>query len=106
VLFWISIFLFTVKTYVQSIEETGAALNLQFATLLSRDAITLALSDLALVASTAICIPFAKAVSKGWIRYYWYGVVIQHIFQTTVLCLAVSWAFHRYEFLYKVGPNG
>ncbi|KAF7309847.1 O-acyltransferase [Mycena indigotica] len=94
-LFWISMFIFTVSTYIRSIETNGHALNLRFATMFSRDAITLALSDALLVGSTALCVPFAKAISKGWIRYYWTGLIVQHLLQTTALVAAVSWTFNR-----------
>ncbi|KAH9036418.1 MBOAT, membrane-bound O-acyltransferase family-domain-containing protein [Lactarius hengduanensis] len=56
---------------------------------------TLALSDAVLVLSTGICVPFAKAVSKGWIRYYWTGVVLQHTLQTFILFAAIKWTFNR-----------
>lgn len=88
-------FLFTVSTYIRSIETTGQALNFGFAFQLSRHAVTLAISDAVLVLSTGLCVPFAKAISKGWIRYYWTGVIIQHIFQTAVLFAAVTWTFNR-----------
>ncbi|KAI9458108.1 MBOAT, membrane-bound O-acyltransferase family-domain-containing protein [Russula earlei] len=94
-LFWISIFIWTVRTYIRSMETQGAPLNLQFATLLSRDARTLALSDAVLVLSTAVCVPFAKLVSRGWIKYYWTGVIIQHLLQTFILFAAIKWTFNR-----------
>ncbi|TFK48536.1 MBOAT-domain-containing protein [Heliocybe sulcata] len=94
-LFWISIFIFTVRTYVRSIETHGAPLNLRFASMFSQDAITLALSDAVLVLSTGICVPFAKVIAKGWINYYWTGLAIQHIWQTFVLAVAVKWTFDR-----------
>lgn len=94
-------FLFTVSTYVRSIEAHGYALSLSFATMFSRDAITLALSDGVLVASTAICVPFAKAVSKGWIKYYWTGLILQHALQTFILFTAVSWTFNRSELILR-----
>jgi sterol O-acyltransferase len=94
-LFWISIFIFMVRTYIQSMETHGHALNLRFATMFSKDAITLALSDGVLVATTGISVGFAKAVAKGWIRYYWTGVIIQHILQTAILFTAISWTFNR-----------
>ncbi|KAJ7224178.1 MBOAT, membrane-bound O-acyltransferase family-domain-containing protein [Mycena pura] len=94
-LFWISMFIFTVSTYIRSIETSGHALNLRFATMFSRDAITLAISDAVLVSSTALCVPFAKAISKGWIRYHWLGLMIQHALQTLVLVSAISWSFNR-----------
>ncbi|KAJ6581587.1 MBOAT, membrane-bound O-acyltransferase family-domain-containing protein [Mycena capillaripes] len=94
-LFWISMFLFTVSTYIKSIETSGHALNLRFATMFSRDAITLAISDAVMVSATALCVPFAKAVSKGWVRYYWTGVILQHAIQTFALVSAISWTFNR-----------
>ncbi|KDR80713.1 hypothetical protein GALMADRAFT_241124 [Galerina marginata CBS 339.88] len=94
-LFWISIFLFSVQTYVRSIETSGHALNLHFATMFSQDAVTLALSDAFLVLSTGICVPFALAMKNGWIRYYWTGVILQHILQTSILFGAISWTFNR-----------
>ncbi|KAJ3544713.1 hypothetical protein NM688_g5710 [Phlebia brevispora] len=95
-LFWISMFLMAVRTYVRSIETNGYALNFGFATMFSEDAITLALSDAVLVASTLICVPFAQAVANGWIQYYWTGLILQHIWQTSVLFLAITWTFDRH----------
>ena len=89
-------FIISVSTYLHGIEETGSPLPFVFATLFSRDAITLALSDAVLVLSTGLCVPFIKAVQKGWIRYYWTGVVLQHIWQATLLAIAVTWTFNRY----------
>ncbi|KAK7687832.1 hypothetical protein QCA50_009051 [Cerrena zonata] len=94
-LFWISMFIISVSTYLHGIEETGSPLPFAFATLFSRHAITLALSDAVLVLSTGLCVPFIKAVQKGWIRYYWYGVVLQHLWQATLLAIAVTWTFNR-----------
>jgi sterol O-acyltransferase len=94
-LFWMSLFLFTLQTYISSVEANGYALSFAFATMFSRHAVTLALSDLLLVSATILCVPFAKAISKGWINYYWTGAVIQHIFQTCVLFITVTWTFHR-----------
>ena len=95
-LFWISIYIFIVRSYVYSAMEYGAPLNLEFATMFSRDARTLALSDGVLVLSTGLCVPFAKLIRGGWIRYHWTGVILQHILQTTVLGIAVTWTFNRY----------
>jgi sterol O-acyltransferase len=68
---------------------------LRFAALLSQDAWTLALSDGVLVLSTGICVPFAWALKKRYIHYYWAGVVIQHALQTGILFGAIYWAYHR-----------
>ena len=94
-LFWISIFIWAIRTYIRSIETEGAPLNLRFATMLSQDAWTLALSDAVLVLSTGICVPFARAVSRGWIKYYWTGAIIQHLLQTFILFAAIKWTFNR-----------
>lgn len=94
-LFWMSLFLFTLQTYISSVEANGYALSFAFAAMFSRHAVTLALSDLLLVSITILCVPFAKAISKGWISYYWTGAIIQHVFQTCVLLITVTWTFHR-----------
>ncbi|KAJ6515074.1 MBOAT, membrane-bound O-acyltransferase family-domain-containing protein [Mycena vitilis] len=94
-LFWISMFIFTLSTYIRSIETSGYALNLRFATMFSRDAITLAISDAVMVSATSFVVPFAKAISKGWIRYYWAGMVLQHTIQTCALVMAISWTLNR-----------
>ncbi|KAF8074835.1 MBOAT, membrane-bound O-acyltransferase family-domain-containing protein [Lyophyllum atratum] len=94
-LFWISIFIFTVRVYVRGIESSGRPLNLGFAAMFSQDAIVLAISDAVLALSTWACLPFAFALKKGWIRYYWVGVTIQHILQTAILVSAITWTFDR-----------
>ena len=94
-LFWISIFILTLQVYVRGIESHGRPLNLAFATMFSQDAIVLALSDAGLVLSTAICIPITIALKKRWIKYYWTGLVLQHLFQTSILFAAITWTFNR-----------
>ncbi|KAH6915930.1 sterol O-acyltransferase [Coprinopsis sp. MPI-PUGE-AT-0042] len=94
-LFWISTFIFTVRTYIRSIETSGEPLSLAFAAMFSQDALGLALSDAALVLSTGICVPYAIALKKGWIQYYWIGVALQHLIQTSILTATVVWTFNR-----------
>ncbi|KAK2463537.1 hypothetical protein APHAL10511_004288 [Amanita phalloides] len=94
-LFWISIFIFAVQTYIHGIETIGRPLDLKFATLFSRHAIALAVSDAVLVLSTFLAVPFAIALKRGWIQYYWTGLVMQHIYQTTILFSAIKWTFDR-----------
>jgi len=94
-LFWISAFLWAIRTYIRSIEISGVPLNFQFFNLFSQDAVTLAISDAVLVGSTFICVPFARAMKNGWIQYYWTGVIIQHTLQMCVLFGAISWTFNR-----------
>lgn len=64
--------------------------------MISQDAKTLAFSDAVLVASTALfCVPYAKALQTGWLRYNTFGLLIQHLFQTTLLFTAIVWTFNR-----------
>jgi len=94
-LFWMSLFIFTLQSYVRGIETHGRPLNLHFATMFSQDAITLALSDGVLVLSTGVCVLFAKGLRNGWMKYDWTGVILQHLLQTTILFGAISWTFNR-----------
>ncbi|KAJ2918613.1 hypothetical protein MD484_g1719, partial [Candolleomyces efflorescens] len=94
-LFWVSMFIFAIQTYVRSFEASGMPLSLDFAAMFSRDAITLAWSDALLVLSTGICVPFAIALKNNWIQYYWTGIVIQHFIQASILASAITWAFNR-----------
>ena len=94
-LFWISIFIFTVRIYVRGIETSGRPLNFRFASMFSQDAVTLAISDAVLVLSTGLCVPFAIALKKGWIMYYWTGLVLQHLLQTSILFTVIVWTFNR-----------
>lgn len=89
-------FVFSIRTYIRSIEEHGYPLEGAFFSMFSRDAITLALSDGVLILSTGICVPVAKAIQTGWIRYYWTGVVLQHLWQTFVLFTVIEWTFNRH----------
>ncbi|EMD39091.1 hypothetical protein CERSUDRAFT_81871 [Gelatoporia subvermispora B] len=95
-LFWISMFLLAVRTYITSFEKNGYALELAFAKMFSRDAMGLAMADAVLVLSTGICVPFAKAISNGWINYYYTGLILQHAWQTMVLFIAITWTFNRH----------
>lgn len=95
-LFWIVIAVGGARTIYRRIAETGGVLGgWRFAALISEDAWALALSDAVLVGSTLLCVPFAKLVAGGWIRYHYTGLVLQHVAQTLYLGIAVRWTFHR-----------
>ncbi|CAE7208710.1 unnamed protein product [Rhizoctonia solani] len=94
-LFWISMVLLLLRTYVNNFFQNGYPLSMVFATLFTRDAKTLAISDAVLVCSTFVCVPFVKALQKGYIRYYYTGQTILHIYQVITLALAIQWTFNR-----------
>jgi sterol O-acyltransferase len=48
-----------------------------------------------MVLSMFLCVPFVKGLQNGWFRYHWTGVVIQHLFQTAYLGVAIAWGFVR-----------
>lgn len=100
-LFWISIFIFTVRVYVRGIETSGRPLNFRFATMFSQDAVMLAISDAVLVLCTGLCVPLAHALKKRWINYYWTGLVLQHLLQTSILFTAIIWTFNRQVRLFQ-----
>ncbi|CUA78209.1 sterol O-acyltransferase [Rhizoctonia solani] len=94
-LFWISMVLLLLRTYVNNFFQNGYPLSMVFATLFTRDAKTLAISDAVLVCSTFVCVPFVKAMQRGYIRYYYTGQTILHIYHTITLALAIQWTFNR-----------
>ncbi|KAF8517991.1 MBOAT, membrane-bound O-acyltransferase family-domain-containing protein [Hysterangium stoloniferum] len=95
-LFWISMFILAIRTYVISFEQTGEPLSLGFASMFSRHATTLALSDAAMVLSTILfCVPFATSLKHGWMRYNYFALALQHTFQTALLATTVIWTYNR-----------
>ena len=94
-LFWIFMFMIALRTFVTSFDESGYPLSLNFATLFSKDALGLLISECVLTACSLISLPLAKAFEKGWIKYYWAGVALQHTYQTLMLAAAVTWTFNR-----------
>ncbi|GAA5989577.1 hypothetical protein JCM10908_000537 [Rhodotorula pacifica] len=94
-LFWILLFVGGFRTIYGRWIERGGLYRWHFAELISEDAWALALSDVVLVGTTVLCVPFAKTISSGWVRYYWTGLIFQHIAQTAYLFIAIRWTFHR-----------
>lgn len=94
-LFWIGLGLLFLQTSVQSWNENRTILSFTFGRLITRDAWVLAISDAVMVGSMFLCVPFVKMLQHRWIKYYWTGVVLQHLYQTVFLGVAVWWGFHR-----------
>ena len=94
-LFWVCLALFVLNTFYTSFASTGKVLSLTFATLFSRDAWMLALSDGVLITSLFICVPFANVCRRGWVRYWPTAVVFQHLWQAGLLGAVIKWARYR-----------
>ncbi|KDE07513.1 hypothetical protein MVLG_02187 [Microbotryum lychnidis-dioicae p1A1 Lamole] len=94
-LFWIIIFVGALRVGIKHYSEHGALFRWTFAKFISQDGLALAASDAAMLASTFACVPFAKALKNGWMRYRGVGIIVQHIYQVIFLGAAVRWTFHK-----------
>ncbi|KDN48229.1 hypothetical protein K437DRAFT_284167 [Tilletiaria anomala UBC 951] len=94
-LFWIGIFLLMLNTFYTSYKETGQVLSLTFATLFSRDAKILAISDGILVGHLFLCVPFIGITQRGWIPYSTGLIYLQHLWQAVMLAAVIKWTHFR-----------
>ncbi|KAL2014763.1 hypothetical protein VTN00DRAFT_2288 [Thermoascus crustaceus] len=95
-LFWIGLFIMVVTTVLRNIKDTGFPLRVKvWKSLLNGKVWQLGLSDLVMVASTALTLPIHRLVrnSKGWLRWSQGGMVVQSLFQLVWLCLWVGLPF-------------
>merc|ERR1711939_769721 len=95
VLFWISLTIMVLTTGLRNIKETGHPLRVQVYALLSRNVVSLALSDAAMVGSTALSLVIQKWVrgQTGILRWKKAGIWIQSIYQALWLTWGVEWPF-------------
>ncbi|KIV88041.1 hypothetical protein PV10_08971 [Exophiala mesophila] len=95
VLFWISLSIMVITTGLRNIKETGHPLRVQVYTILSRNVLSLGLSDAAMVGTTALSLAIQKLVrgQTGLLRWRRAGIWIQSIFQLFWLILWVEWPF-------------
>ncbi|CAG7847235.1 Probable sterol O-acyltransferase 1; AltName: Full=Sterol-ester synthase 1 [Serendipita indica DSM 11827] len=99
-LFWIFCALLSVKTIVLHHKETGSLLSWNFGRLISKDLFALLLSEAALTFTSLWAVLLVKAFKRGYIRYYWTGVIVQHVYQSAMLALAIGWTFSmRWEWV-------
>jgi sterol O-acyltransferase len=94
-LFWIGIGLTILNTFYASYRSTGHVLSMTFATLFSKDAKILALSDAVLVGSLFLCVPFAQIAQKGLLPYSKCLVYFQHLWQAAMLGAVIKWTHFR-----------
>jgi len=95
VLFWIALFILMLNTSYTSWASTGQVISMTFATLFSRDAWVLLLSDATLCASTFICVPFALVLKRGWVSYWPTLIWAQHAWQAALLFSVIRWTQYR-----------
>ncbi|KAL1406214.1 Sterol O-acyltransferase 2 (Sterol-ester synthase 2) [Vanrija albida] len=94
-LFWIGLALVFVRTAIQSWEENRTLLSPTFGRLITRDALVLAFADGIMVTSMLLCVPFVQCLQRGYFRYTWTGLIIQHTFQAIFLAVAIAWGYAR-----------
>ncbi|KAL8899889.1 MAG: hypothetical protein Q9207_005960 [Kuettlingeria erythrocarpa] len=95
VLFWIGLAIMVITTMLRNIKDTGFPFRVGVWALLTQRVWQLALTDGAMVASTALSLPLQKVFrnSKGWLRWERAGMPIQSIYQAAWLALWVNWPF-------------
>ena len=84
-----------ITTTLRNIKETGYPFRIQVYRLLSRNVLSLAFSDLAMVLSTGVTFPFAKMFrnSRGLFQWRKGGFWLQSIYQIGWLALWTQWPF-------------
>lgn len=102
-LFWIGLALLFVRTCIESWEANGTLLSPNFAQLITADGVALAFADFIMVSSMLLCVPFVKCLQKGYFKYHWTGIIIQHVFQTTFLGVAIAWGYARNWYWVQAG---
>ena len=92
VLFWIGLAIMVITTALRNIKDTGYPLRHQMWDLMTVKTWQVGLSDGAMVASTALAVPFQQLMqkSKGWLRWRRAGMPIHSIFQALWLLLWVK----------------
>ena len=92
VLFWIGLAIMVMTTILRNIKDTGYPLRHQIWDLLTTRTWELAISDGAMVTTTALSVPFQKIfrTSKGWLRWERGGMYVHSLLQIGWLALWVK----------------
>jgi sterol O-acyltransferase len=90
VLFWIGLAIMVVTTMLRNIKETGHPMRVRIWSLFTTNVWELGLSDLAMVSSTAACLPIQilSRKSNGMLRWSKCGMLMQILYQVVWL---TSW---------------
>jgi sterol O-acyltransferase len=92
ILFWISLFIMVVTTVLRNVKDTGYPLRVRVWTLLSTNVWELAISDLVMVASSALVLPMHKLYRNGprWLHWVRGGMILQSIGEAIWLAVWVK----------------
>lgn len=97
ILFWISLFIMVVTTVLRNVKDTGYPLRVRVWTLLSANVWELAISDLVMVASSALVLPMHKLYRNGprWLNWVRGGMILQSIGEAIWLVVWVKYVEPR-----------
>ncbi|KAF2757948.1 hypothetical protein EJ05DRAFT_476238 [Pseudovirgaria hyperparasitica] len=96
VLFWVGLAIMVITAMLRNLKETGYPLVIRQWPVLTEKLFELALSDLLMVASSALSLPLHKMYTGVKIlRWSRLGMPLQSLFQTAWLLFWVNWPFLR-----------
>ncbi|KAK7523990.1 putative sterol o-acyltransferase [Phyllosticta citriasiana] len=97
VLFWIGLAIMVITNMLRSMKETGYPWKVRQWGVFTANIWEMALSDLAMVASTAVSLPLHKLYdsSQGELRWSKKGMLVQSVYQITWLLFWTIWPFAR-----------
>ncbi|KAF2139571.1 uncharacterized protein K452DRAFT_320226 [Aplosporella prunicola CBS 121167] len=97
VLFWIGLAIGVITTMLRNLRETGYPFKIRQWDLFTANIWEMGISDLAMVASTAVSLPLHKLFdsSKGDLRWKKSGMIIQSAYQAVWLLFWTCWPFIR-----------
>lgn len=93
-LFWIMVGIVVLNIFYLTFQSTGHILSLTLASVFSRDAKILIISDATLILSTFLCVPYIKLLHwSGFTSRY--VSLIQYMWELATLALVIAWAQYR-----------
>ncbi|KAJ5088126.1 Sterol O-acyltransferase [Penicillium angulare] len=96
-LFWLGVALLLIKVAANNWRIYGTiwGKNEIIQLMLSKDVLVLGFSDLALCCSTIFCLALQRVIFHGYLRWSGLGWIVQNIWQTSYLAIAIWWTYHR-----------
>ena len=94
-LFWIGLALMFITKAIVNIRETGYAIHAMPWSVLMANVWSLGASDLAMVLSTTVVVPFNRLCyrTRGFLRWSRWGMTVHSVYQFGWLVLWVNWPF-------------
>ncbi|KAJ5888813.1 Sterol O-acyltransferase ACAT/DAG/ARE, partial [Penicillium taxi] len=96
-LFWLGVAMLLVKVAANNWRTHGTIFgkNEIVKLMLHKDVLVLGLTDFVLCWSTFFCLALQNVILQGYVRWSGMGWVIQNVWQTAYLAVAIWWTYHR-----------